>query len=223
MPILEKTPDGVEIVVNNPRTFSVIETLYDWFYDTQGCNTPAYGTITDGMEVYPYVHWALANKKALVVSGMIGDAATHYRSAEIQYGLLPYPKYDENQKEYRSFANDEFFVVPTTAADPSRTGLVIEAMAAEGYKQIYPAYYEIALKNKYMHDDESVQILDIIVNSRNIAFSYTYDNWQGYGHMLNDLFTSKPTKDFASYYEKRLGSAQKRVDQINKSFGEMKK
>jgi hypothetical protein len=175
------------------------------------------------MEVYDYVHWALANNKALIVSGMIGDAVKHYRSAEIAYGLLPYPKYDNNQTNYRSFANDEFFVVPITSSDSSRTGLLIEALAAEGYKQIYPAYYEVALKKKYMHDDESIQILDIIVNSRNIAFSYTYDNWQGYGHMLNDLFTAKPTKDFASYYEKRLGSAQKRVDQINNSFEGMKK
>ncbi|MCL2815020.1 MAG: hypothetical protein FWD23_10515 [Oscillospiraceae bacterium] len=223
MPILKKTEEGVEIVVNNQRTFDLIEMLYDWFYGSSGCNTPAYGTLTDGMEVYEYVHWALSNNKALIVSGMIGDAVKHYRSAEIAYGLLPYPKYDMNQKNYRSFANDEFFVVPTTAPDLSRTGLLIEALAAEGYKQIYPAYYEVALKKKYMHDDESIQILDIIVNSRNIAFSYTYDNWQGYGHMLNDLFTAKPTKDFASYYEKRLGSAQKRVDQINNSFAGMQK
>jgi len=220
MPILEKTENGVEIVVNNPRTFSVIEKLYDWFYTTQGCNTPTYGVLIDGMEVYPYVHWAFSNKKALVVSGMIGDAINHYRSADVQYGLIPYPKYDESQKDYKSFANDEFFVIPNTAPDPSRTGLIIEAMAAEGYKQIYPAYYEIALKNKYLHDDESVRILDIIVNSRNISFAYVYDNWQGYGHMLNDLFNKNPTKDFASFYEKRLGSAQRRIDLINKSFEE---
>jgi hypothetical protein len=95
-------------------------------------------------------------------------------------------------------------------------------MAAEGYKQINPAYYEIALKKKYMHDDESVQILDIIVNSRNISFAYVYDNWEGFGHMLNDLFTTNPTRDFVSYYERRLGSAQRRVDAMNSAFEEMK-
>jgi len=223
VPILQKTEAGVEITVNNERTFAVIETLYDWFYTTQGCNTPTYGVKVDGRDVYDYVHWAFSDGRALVVTGMVGDAVKHYRSADVSYGLLPYPKYDKNQKSYRSFANDEFFVVPNTAPDPSRTGLVTEALAAEGYRQIYPAYYEVALKKKYMHDDESVQMLDIIVNSRNIAFSYTYDNWQGYGHMLNDIFGAKPTRDFASYYEKRLNSVQKRVDQINKAFENMKK
>jgi hypothetical protein len=223
MPILNKTGEGLEIAVNNERTISIIERLYEWFYETQGCNALPYGVKVDGLEVYDYVHSAFANGKALVVSGMIGDAVKHYRSADIQYGIVPYPKYDETQKDYQTFANDEFFVIPTTAPDTSRTGLIIEAMAAEGYRQIYPAYYEVALKTKYMHDDESVKALDIIVNSRAIAFSYVYDNWQGFGHMFNDFFTAKPTKDFASYYEKRVGSAQRRIDLINQSFEQMYK
>jgi hypothetical protein len=38
--------------------------------------------------------------------------------------------------------------------------------------------------------------------------------------MGNDLFGAKPTRDFASYYEKRLKSAEKRVDAIIKGFTE---
>ena len=175
------------------------------------------------MTVFDYVPWAFAQNKALVVPGLIDDAVKHYRFAEIEYGIVPYPKYNEAQKDYRSFATDEFFVIPITSRNPSRTGLIAEAMAAEGYKQIYPAYYEVALKVKYLHDDESVQALDIIVNSRTIEFSYTYDNWQGFGHFINDFFTENPTRDFVSYYERRLPSAQGRVNQINDAFERMKR
>jgi hypothetical protein len=222
VPIIKKTDNGVEIAAHEQRTFEVIERLYDWFYETPDCNTPTYGVKIEGLDVYDYVHSAFSNGNALVVTGAIQDAIKHYRFSEMQYGIVPYPKYNENQKDYRSFSTDEFFAIPITSPNPERTGMIVEALAAEGYKQIHPAYYEVALKTKYLHDDESVKALDIIVNSRAIGFYYVYDNWQGFGHMLNDLYGSKPTKDFASYYEKRLGSAQKRVDAINLAFETMK-
>jgi len=60
----------------------------------------------------------------------------------------------------------------------------------------------------------------LISETRTISFDYIYDNWQGFAHMGNDLFGGKPTRDFASLYERRLKSAEKRVDAIIKGFTE---
>jgi hypothetical protein len=44
-------------------------------------------------------------------------------------------------------------------------GAFLEAMAEESYKSLVPTYYELALKTKYVSDEESGQMLDMIYRS----------------------------------------------------------
>ena len=88
------------------------------------------------------------------------------RSAEIEFGIIPYPKYDEAQKNYVS--RIEYYMamqVPVSNPDPARAGVMLEALNCESAKTIIPAYYEVALKTKYARDDESAQMLDLIMNT----------------------------------------------------------
>lgn len=39
--------------------------------------------------------------------------------------------------------------------------------------------YETALKTKYTRDDESIAMIDMIVNSRVFDLGYVYDAWNG--------------------------------------------
>ncbi|MCL1859283.1 MAG: hypothetical protein FWF92_08635 [Oscillospiraceae bacterium] len=215
IPVLEKNKDDIlKIAVNGEKTTNFVDTIYDWYYNSPG--------------VYMYYKqddnsWLpkmFSNNQALFAFGRIQDTVTDYRASNVEYGILPQPKYDESQANYRAFSTDEFFMVPTTLEGDAleRAGVIIEAMSAEGYKQILPAYYEIALKIKYLQDDESVRILELINDSRTVSFAYVYDNWEGFGHMFSHLFGDKPTHDFTSYYEAGLGSAQKRVDTIINGF-----
>lgn len=89
------------------------------------------------------------------------------RDMDANFGIIPYPKYDENQNDYLSrIEGCEFTCVPVTAADPERTSVILEAIASESAKSVLPAYYDIALKTKYTRDDESMEMLDIIFNNR---------------------------------------------------------
>ena len=111
--------------------------------------------------------------------------------------------------------------VPVTVEDPERTGIILEAIAAESWKTVVPAYFSTALKEKFTFDSESGQSLDIIYNSLTISFAYCYDNWEGYGHMLENLFSQGgPNDDFASYYAGKEASAKNRLQIINDYFTE---
>ena len=67
-----------------------------------------------------------------------------------------------------------------------------------------------------------MQILDIITQNRRITFAYVYDNWEGFGHMFSTLFGGgKPSKDFTSFYEKRLPVAEKRYKKIVDAYTDM--
>ena len=88
------------------------------------------------------------------------------RNMDADFGILPYPKYDEAQENYLARIEGlELTGVPVTA-DPEFVSAVMEAMACESASTVVPAYYEVALKTKMTRDDESSDMLDLIFSNR---------------------------------------------------------
>ena len=131
------------------------------------------------------------------------------------------PKYAENE-DYLAAMTDRPYFVPITNPNLEVTGILIESMSAEGYKTVFPAFYEIALKDKFLYDEESVQILDMIYDRAVLSFSYMYEKYPGFSQTFSTLFnTSTPSADFASYYAKNEKAALDRLDVIMQAFTDM--
>lgn len=90
--------------------------------------------------------------------------ANGMREMESDYGIIPFPKYDEAQENYRTgFCDDMSSVfVPKTVQDTDMTGNIMEALCILGRQDIVPKYYEITLKNKYFSDETAAEMLDLI-------------------------------------------------------------
>jgi hypothetical protein len=191
--------------------------LYDWYFESGS----VYITSTDAKAAEYFVN-CFDQGRALFAFSKIEYIVNTYRYGEVDYGILPLPKYDEAQDTYRTFAHETFLCVPVTTPDTDRTSVIVEAMSAEGYKQITPAFYEIVLKEKLANDPETVQMLEIINDNRAISFAYIYDNWEGFGHLFSAIFswTGNNKRDYTSYYESRLPSAQKRLEKIVAGFAD---
>ena len=58
--------------------------------------------------------------------------------------------------------------------DPEFVGVIAEALNAESWKRVVPAYYDISLKYKGARDEQSVAMLDLIVEGRIFDFGYVY-------------------------------------------------
>jgi ABC-type sugar transport system, periplasmic component len=204
---VEKTEDGELVLgVNNERTITLVEKMYSLLHESKG------GTIKD----YTTAETMFSSDRALFAFGEIGDAVDKYRYTDVNYGIVMQPKLDETQESYLAEYTDRFMLFPITAADTDFVGTIFEAMSAEGYKKIYPAYYEIALKQKFTYDDESVKVLEIINDVRVLDFSYVYCS--DINGMLNTLLYGSPSKDFASLYAKSEKSLNTKLKQITKSY-----
>ena len=81
---------------------------------------------------------------------------------------MPYPKYDEAQKDYYSrIEGCEQTCIPTTnVADLEMTGVVLEAMASDSAQHLVPAFYDVMLKSKHTRDNESEEMLEIVFGNR---------------------------------------------------------
>lgn len=93
-------------------------------------------------------------------------------------GIIPYPKLDEIQENYRSLVHDivELGAVPVTAQPDAISAVsgYVQAMNQYSAKHIMPEYYETVLKIKYTQDNRSAQMLDIIRGGIVNPFEYAY-------------------------------------------------
>ena len=145
---------------------------------------------------------------------------TLLRDMESEFGMVPMPKYDSAQEFYYTtynLNNASALSIPITNQRLAETGLVVEALAAESMYTLTPAYYEVALQRKYMRDEESRVMLDIILSSRIFDLDMVY-NWGNSYDVFNNL-TSKKSRDFASSYEKIKDKADLAIQKTVENFG----
>lgn len=130
-----------------------------------------------------------ANGNGTILVEVLGNAAS-LRDMDTDFGIIPYPKYDEAQSDYVAYYSPAAngFCIPKTARDLSMTGTVIEVMSALGYQNVRPAYYNVVLTGKTARDDESVEMLDIIFSNIECEMAYLYQ-WGGYSNSLKSVMT----------------------------------
>lgn len=205
---------AVELTLNSSRTAELVDKLKSWLY---GQNAGVYYKSSHSSlynpDSYPVM---FAEGKCLFTYGSLYVLIDNLADSNVTYGILPMPKYDENQEGYYGVCYDSPMWVPVTVSDPERTGLIIEAMSFEGYKTILPAYKDIALKNRYATDADSAEMLDIIFENRVLSFSYIYGN-SGFQGILNKIIPSD-TLEFASYYAANESRELAQVEKINNFF-----
>lgn len=96
------------------------------------------------------------------------------RGMEMDFGILPYPKYDDAQKDYYTQALETHTVltIPVSAKNVSNSAAMLEALSEFSYETVTPAYFDTALKDKYTRDEESAQMLDIIRSGIRYNFGF---------------------------------------------------
>ncbi len=209
--VVKRGDDGwLHFTINSERTVGALEKLASMFFS--GGNY-AFMTATENLEVI------FKEDRALFYAGDLRLSA-RLRDMETNYGILPYPKYDENQEKYYSSSTDGFSVIlfPSTVSDIDFTGFITEALCAASSGIVVPAYYDVALKDKYNRDAQSAEMLDIIRSV--LVFDYGYLNsfaLDGAGHIFVELARRGKT-DFASDYAKKEKALEKKLALMQEAY-----
>ena len=209
--------DGNTLKANlmTDRSQTMIDKLYDLMYGSSSG-----GTFYDSKEVAKADGRGtcvdmFTSGNALITQCYLQEARNDFRNSNVDYGILPIPKLDESQTNYYADCYDRVGLIPITNTDLDRTSVIIEAFSAEGWKKVYPAYYDISMKNKFMSDAESEKVLDLIFASRVLDFSFCMGI--SYGMFVDRLFwddPKRPSTDLASYTAKNDGVVQTQLQKI---------
>lgn len=210
--VTEKGTDGFpEIVLNNERTIEVIDNLISYIFDSGFVYMPT--DLTEAGEEAQLVRFS--DGGGVFLTANLGNAET-LRAMNDDFGILPYPKYDSNQTNYHSTSHDNLslFEVPIDAPDPEMTAIITEALSAESYKQVIPAFYDIALKTKAARDNDSAAMIDIIRDGLIFDWGYLHSNaLGGVGHLFVELIRSN-NRNFASKYETNAATYEQKLDEV---------
>ncbi len=93
------------------------------------------------------------------------ESMTAIRGSDVDYGILVYPKYDEEQKNYITpSTGGTVFAIPVclNEEDTERSAAVLQALGYASYVELTPAYFETTLKAHGTRDEESYEMLDLI-------------------------------------------------------------
>lgn len=106
--------------------------------------------------------YAEGNSLFYNVSGQ--HLAQQFRGSEINYSILPAPKFDESQENYRTPVafTHTMYCIPIDANNTAMSGAVLECMASEGYRNVTPALFETSFKYQYSKNSYDAEIFEII-------------------------------------------------------------
>lgn len=208
--------DGkIQLDMNNEKTIHIIETLYKM--STNPGTLYRHSTMSEDDTI------TLDTGRLLFYLGSVAYAET-LRDCDIDVGILPYPKYDEEQENYVSQDWGGLMCVPVSIQNPDMVGATMEYLSWESDNEVIPAYYDKTLSGKLSRDEDSRNMLELLFDT--IAYEIG-GNYFGFSSGFIDLFyvTSNlviginnpsftPSTDFASYYAKNEKAAQSTIDKF---------
>ena len=191
------------ITVYNQKAVEFTQKLYDLLYNNEGAWLFFPNQIgAETAHARDFVDGKVMFSLGTIISFLNEDM----RQMEDNFGVLPYPKWDEQQEEYITMmANGSTLVaIPVSVTEDralNETSAVIEAMCSEAYQSIAPAFYETACKRAYSRDDTSAEILDIITGrhptiksklTKNFLYEYN-QNCAGAGKIFQIIMSKGAT------------------------------
>ena len=190
MPIVSINDEyDVELLFNCEKNQNIIDKLHEL--------TTNNSVVLSKLEYDDSEYDVFKAGRAIFTNRTFNYAATTLRAYDNEYGIIPYPKWNENQEEYRTMVDGghSILAIPVTVTpkDLEFVGAVTEVLCAESWKYVIPEYYDVVVKVKGPRDQESLEMLDLISNSQSFDFGFIYDGWEGYGFSLEVILRSNST------------------------------
>ena len=148
--------------------------------------------------------YTFKNGNALLLGYGAQSIAFYLRDMEDDYGIIPVPKYDENQKDYITVGNP---YVPAYIGIP-----MLNAMGYIARRDVQPLISDIMLKGKAARDETSQRMLDLIYSDIYLDLNCSYNFGDSFT-LLRDITMGKK-EGFSSGWAKLEKRAVSALDKL---------
>ncbi|MBQ7720209.1 MAG: hypothetical protein IJT56_06450 [Clostridia bacterium] len=143
---------------------------------------------------------------------------TKVRQYDITYGILPFPKYDENQENYSAAGYDLYWGIPVTSEKAEMTGTLVSAMSCYNYNIIVPQVWEIVLGSKLADAPDDAEMFEIIRDVQYVDIGYAASTAMSSLSGLCFLIHDTKPDTVVSTIEKKKNSVINSIDKFNDKF-----
>jgi len=201
---VEKDAKNLPVLsMNNERTFSVLDKIVNLFKQegVAWCNS--------NIDLYNMSTVKMFEEGRSLFCDATLEGITSYRNMKDDFGVIPYPMLDEAQGEYYSRSPNftGLLYIPVTNTNLDDTGIILEAMTAESYKNVTPVLFDTVLTVKGTRDNESAEMLPLIRDSSR----FWYEGFVGAGDIKSLVESGE--NNFASTY---ASNESKYIESLNK-------
>lgn len=138
------------------------------------------------------------------------------RSEDFTFGVLPSPKYDESQERYycRKSWTTAGVTVPVTAEAPEKSAAFADALSYLSRDIVWSVYRGLVLEQKNLRNDESIEMLDIILRSSVPSLDSIYNIgsdmiWEIYDKLI------RGENDISSVIASNKASIEAALEELN--------
>ena len=148
---------------------------------------------------------AFKENRGLFYGEVVNHLTPLTQEMEGEFGILPVPKYDKAQQFYRTWTHASGSTFSVTSAIPEAKaetmGILLEAYAVLSHQHLKPAYYDIMLTSRNVHDAESAEMMDLMFSNRVYEMSFYFNSF-GFFELFKTA-TNDNTDSFSSNYAKK--------------------
>ena len=223
--IIRKDEDGnLKVVQDLDRLHGTADKVIQIFHNCGPATYKFVGTDDDG--IWSGIRKIFADGYAAMASFRFMEMENaEMRNMEQAYGVVPMPKYDENQESHYTLLHDQFTVlaIPATVTGDTvqQISAVLEALSSASYNIVKPVYYEETLRTKIADDPTAADMMDIITDNVYIDAGILYIAVLGdYHHALRRIIASGINSATSTYKgknkacEKSLETLTKKLDKL---------
>lgn len=158
----------------------------------------------DVAELYQYK--IFSGKRALISLANINTVIAQKVNIQFTYSVIPFPKYDAEQTEYKSTLGfpHTMYCIPVNAKDVDMSAVALECLASEGYRQLRPVIYE-TIKYQNSNEDIDVEMFDTIINGITFDLGRIFHNLFDFNASPVGLFRNCIINNNTNFYSSVAG------------------
>lgn len=214
--IVQKNAEGAfEVTLGeSDRLVNFYDSLYEW-------------SQRESVYLYGYSDRNNEEKNLSFLNGRsaftLDDLGTQYLDATFDVGILPLPKYNEEQENYQEVNWGNNIIVPSSIKNPDMVGDVLELMAYYSSTIVHNAYYDTVLQYKVSNSQDDRDMVILIYNS--VVYDPGIAFCDGNENLWNLVYLPcfgilRRQKKVASTLRTNVSRAQKKLNEQFKDVGD---